>query len=225
MTEYYSDPTFAKSVPVVKMRSQPPNASRHSSPESEDTALVETPPVQSTTGFKKRPAPEAAGQGSAKRSTVQVDQPAAARLQAAWRGFRVRGEGVAALARSQSETRREQTRAEQEAAVEARLRRPEYRQVSRCCPEARVRDLAELDERLERLVGMEALREYCADLRRDCLARAALGDVDFCVRNVLVSGAMGTGKKARRPPARIPRSRVPPASHASSLSARPACSP
>ena len=219
-------------------------ASRLSSPESEDTARADTPPVHATGGFKKRPAAEAGEAKPAKRSAVAAPQAGAsvARLQAAWRGFRVRGEGVAALARSQSEARREHARSERTAAVEARTRRPEYRQVARCCPEARVRELAELDERLARLVGMDALREYCADLRRDCLARVALGDAEVCPnpnpnpspspcpspypspnrvlptpqrphptpkpkpkpkptphqvcpRNVLISGAMGTGKK------------------------------
>ena len=157
-------------------------ASRLSSPESEDTARAETPPVHATGGFKKRPAAEAGEAKPAKRSAVAAPQAGAsvARLQAAWRGFRVRGEGVAALARSQSEARREHARSERTAAVEARTRRPEYRQVARCCPEARVRELAELDERLARLVGMDALREYCADLRRDCLARVALGDAEVC---------------------------------------------
>ena len=58
-----------------------------------------------------------------------------------------------------------------------------------------MRELAELDERLARLVGMDVLRDYCADLRRDCLARIALGEGEVCPRNVLISGAMGTGKK------------------------------
>ena len=172
-------------------------ASRLSSPESEDTARADTPPVHATGGFKKRPAAEAGEAKPAKRSAVVAPQAGAsvARLQAAWRGFRVRGEGVAALARSQSDARREHARSERTAAVDARTRRPEYRQVARCCPEARVRELAELDERLARLVGMDALRDYCADLRRDCLARVALGDAEVCPRNVLISGAMGTGKK------------------------------
>ena len=173
--------------------------SRLSSPESEDTAGVEdTPPVHATGGCKKRPAAEAGeAPNPAKRSAVLSPQADAsvARLQAAWRGFRVRGEGVAALARSQSDARREHARSERAAAVDARLRQPEYRQVARCCPEARVRELAELDERLARLVGMDVLRDYCADLRRDCLARIALGEGEVCPRNVLISGAMGTGKK------------------------------
>ena len=173
-----------------------------SSPESEDTVRAVTPPVHATGGFKKRLLEQAAEAGEAKpakRSALPVMAPLAgasvARLQAAWRGFRVRGEGVAALARSQSDARREHARSERAAAVDARTRRPEYRQVARCCPEARVRELAELDERLARLVGMDALRDYCADLRRDCLARVALGDAEVCPRNVLISGAMGTGKK------------------------------
>lgn len=161
-------------------------ASRLSSPESEDTARADTPPVHATGGFKKRPAAEAGEAKPAKRSAVVTQQAGGGaalvtRLQAAWRGFRVRGEGVAALARSQSDARREHAKSERAAAVDARARRPEYRQVARCCPEARVRELAELDEKLARLVGMDVLREYCTDLRRDCLARVALGDAEVSI--------------------------------------------
>jgi len=131
---------------------------------------------------------------------------AASRLQAAYRGFRVRGDGIVALARSQSEARRAQARSDQTDAVEARLRQPEYRQVSRCCHGARVQDLAELDEKLQHLVGMNCLRDYCAGLRRDCLARVALGEANFAPRNVLISGNMGSGKKVH------PRARAPPLS-------------
>ena len=47
---------------------------------------------------------------------------------------------------------------------------------------------------LESLVGLQPLKDYCRAVRRDCLARAALGDPPL-VRNVLVSGSLGTGKK------------------------------
>ena len=97
--------------------------SRLSSPESEDTAGVEdTPPAHATGGRTKRPAAEAGEAANpAKRSAVLAPQADASvvRVQAAWRGFRVRGEGVAALARSQSDARREHARSERAAAVDA----------------------------------------------------------------------------------------------------------
>ena len=127
---------------------------------------------------------------------------AASRLQAAYRGFRVRGEGIVAFVRSQSEARRAQARSDKTKVVEERMRQPEYRQVSRSCQGARVRELAELDVKLEHLVGMTCLRDYCADLRRDCLARVALGDANFAPRNVLISGNTGSGKKVHARSAR-----------------------
>ena len=67
-------------------------------------------------------------------------------------------------------------------------------QVRRCCKLADVTKLAKADLELESLVGLEAVKEYCTQMRRDLIARAALGDEPL-VRNVLISGNLGTGKK------------------------------
>ena len=54
--------------------------------------------------------------------------------------------------------------------------------------------LARVDLELAELVGLEPVKEYCAALRGDLVARAALGDEPL-LRNVLISGSLGTGKK------------------------------
>lgn len=135
--------------------------------------------------------------GAARRQRVAsqsepIDEGAAAgQLQAAWRGFHVRSAGIAGRTRLPTD---EGTGPERTTSVAARLRTPDYRQIRRCCKRADVRALAEVDIALEALVGLQPLKDYCAALRGDCLARAALGDEPL-VRNVLLSGSLGTGKK------------------------------
>merc|ERR1712185_172435 len=81
-----------------------------------------------------------------------------------------------------------------DAALAARLDSHPYRQLARHCPEADAAKLAAVDASLDALVGLQPLKEYCAAVRQDCLARAALGDAPL-VRNVLISGNLGVGKK------------------------------
>ena len=152
------------------------------------------------------PSAKRAAKSSAEKSAATPDDGASAvRLQSAWRGYSVRSAGVTAHARALADGRRAAAAAADEAALARRLRDDgSYRQVGRWCRQADVRGLAALDARLEALVGLACLKEYCAALRRDCLARAALGDAPL-LRNVLVSGALGSGKKlAAGPPARPP---------------------
>lgn len=47
---------------------------------------------------------------------------------------------------------------------------------------------------LENLVGLDGIKEYCSQMRHDLIARAALGDAPL-LRNVIISGNLGTGKK------------------------------
>ena len=119
---------------------------------------------------------------------------AALRLQATYRGFRTRCEGLTSRRRAQTEARLAAAAAATEAALAARARSPEYRALARHCPQVDVAKLARVDADLEALVGLQPLKEYCASVRRDCLARAALGEAPM-VRNVLISGNLGVGKK------------------------------
>ena len=66
--------------------------------------------------------------------------------------------------------------------------------LARLCPDADAAKLARVDLGLEQLVGLQPLKEYCASVRQDSLARAALGEPPL-VRNVLISGNLGVGKK------------------------------
>ena len=96
--------------------------SRLSSPDSESRETTDAEiPCTSVSGLKRSAAEEPAEETpSTKRPAVTLEgnHPAAARVQAAFRGFRVRGDGVAALARSQSESRREQAQSARAAEVE-----------------------------------------------------------------------------------------------------------
>mmetsp|Transcript_10272 Transcript_10272/g.33658 ORF Transcript_10272/g.33658 Transcript_10272/m.33658 type:complete len:257 (-) Transcript_10272:1370-2140(-) len=80
------------------------------------------------------------------------------------------------------------------AEVAARARSPAYRDLRRRCSGLDVEALATVDTELETLVGLAPLKALCASLRRDALARSAVGDTAD-VRCVLISGAVGTGKK------------------------------
>ena len=119
---------------------------------------------------------------------------AAVRVQAAFRGFAARCEGLTTRRRSSSEAAAARRRELEAANLKARARSAEYRQISRLCRQADPFKLAAVDASLERLIGHELLKEYCASLRSDCLARAALGEPPL-VRNVLISGSLGVGKK------------------------------
>jgi len=123
-----------------------------------------------------------------------VQERSALRVQAAYRGFAARGKGLAARARARSEAKREAAAAAKKTKVAARARQPEYRELRRCCGGVDVLELAGVDQDLETLVGLGPLKSLCAAVRRDTLARAAVGDPPD-VRSVLVSGAVGTGKK------------------------------
>ena len=161
---------------------------------------------RSAVSSAEAPSAKRAANSSAEKTAATPDDGATAvRLQSAWRGYSVRSAGVTAHARALADGRRAAAAAADEAALARRLRDDgSYRQVGRWCRQADVRGLAALDARLEALVGLACLKEYCAALRRDCLARAALGDAPL-LRNVLVSGALGSGKKlAAGPPARPP---------------------
>jgi hypothetical protein len=124
-----------------------------------------------------------------------TDAEAAVILQAAFRGFASRGVPLAERWRG---TRRDAATAAkrgcEEAALVARARWPEYRMIGRLCKQADPSKLACVDAELEALVGLDALKDYCASLRQDCLARAAVGEAAL-VRNVLISGSLGVGKK------------------------------
>ena len=120
---------------------------------------------------------------------------AAVMVQAAYRGFRCRlTHSLPALRREHHHRQAELAEAAAEAALALRRRSPEYRRLARHCPDVDVAKLAAVDARLDALVGLVPLKEYCLSVRRDCLARAALGDAPL-VRNVLISGNLGTGKK------------------------------
>ena len=119
---------------------------------------------------------------------------AALKVQSGWRGYRSRCETLAKRRAQRASARTTALAARSDAALAARLATYEYRQLSAHCPEADAAKLAAVDETLGGLVGLEALKEYCASVRQDCLARAALGDAPL-VRNVLISGNLGVGKK------------------------------
>ena len=118
----------------------------------------------------------------------------AVRLQAAFRGLAARGRGLAARARARSEAGRAAAASARMAEVAARACSPAYRDLRRCCSGLDVEALATVDTELEALVGLAPLKALCASLRRDALARSAVGDTAD-VRCVLISGAVGTGKK------------------------------
>jgi DNA polymerase III delta prime subunit len=115
-------------------------------------------------------------------------------VQTAYRGFVARGRGLASRARARSEAKRTAAAAAHKAHIAARSKRPEYRELRRVCGGIDVEALAGVDHELETLVGLEPLKALCAAVRRDALARAAIGDPPD-VRAVLISGAVGTGKK------------------------------
>ena len=119
---------------------------------------------------------------------------AATRLQAVYRGFSVRREGLTTLRRAAAELAHQERMRREEADINTRLHNVEYRQIARHCRGSDPAKLARVDMALEQLIGLQPLKEYCASLRRDCLARAALAE-PACVRNVLISGNLGSGKK------------------------------
>jgi hypothetical protein len=119
---------------------------------------------------------------------------AATKAQAAWRGFTVRQEGLAVRRKAAANSLLAARREHESTVVATRLRTPEYRQIARLCKAADPAKLARVDMALERLIGLVPIKEYCASQRRDCLARTALGEPP-CVRNVLISGNLGVGKK------------------------------
>ncbi|EOD08875.1 hypothetical protein EMIHUDRAFT_453008, partial [Emiliania huxleyi CCMP1516] len=123
-----------------------------------------------------------------------LQQQNAVRLQAAFRGLAARGRGLAARARARSEAGRAAAASARTAEVAARARSPAYRDLRRRCSGLDVEALATVDTELEALVGLAPLKALCASLRRDALARSAVGDTAD-VRCVLISGAVGTGKK------------------------------
>ena len=123
-----------------------------------------------------------------------LQQQNAVRLQAAFRGLAARGRGLAARARARSEAGRAAAASARMAEVAARARTPAYRDLRRRCSGLDVEALATVDTELETLVGLAPLKALCASLRRDALARSAVGDTAD-VRCVLISGAVGTGKK------------------------------
>jgi hypothetical protein len=141
-----------------------------------------------------RPAKRARGSSSSSRPSPTEE--AALRVQAAFRGFRSRstGQSLAQRRRDRDATRAAEAEGAQAAALAVRARSAEYRQLARHCPDADPLKLAAVDVALESLVGLQPLKDYCRAARRDCLARAALGDPPL-VRNVLISGNLGTGKK------------------------------
>ena len=126
--------------------------------------------------------------------TPSTPAVAAGKLQAAYRGFAARREGLTSRRRAAAAAVLDARREHEKAALAARLRTAEYRQVARHCKNADASKLASVDLDLERMIGLAPLKEYCAGLRRDCLARLALGEPP-CVRNVLISGSLGVGKK------------------------------
>ena len=126
--------------------------------------------------------------------SVFSSSQAALTLQAAYRGYCSRRETQAIKRAAQAATRAAAEAARDAAALAARIASPEYRQLVRHCPDADPEKLAAVDATLASLVGLQPLKEYCASVRQDCLARAALGDAPL-IRNVLVSGNLGTGKK------------------------------
>eukprot|EP00965_Chrysotila_dentata_P158243 5227677-Pleurochrysis_carterae.AAC.2 len=67
-----------------------------------------------------------------------------------------------------------------DAECKARLRSPSYMQIARCCPGVKVKDLAELDIRLEKTVGLQPLKTYYHAVRRDCLARVRARAFNAC---------------------------------------------
>ena len=119
---------------------------------------------------------------------------AAVRVQSALRGFAVRRNGLALRRQAHAADARAARREREASALTARLRSVEYRQLGRCCKGADLPKLASVDQALEGLIGLRELKDYCAAVRRDCLARAALGETPL-VRNVLISGNLGVGKK------------------------------
>ena len=119
---------------------------------------------------------------------------AATKAQAAWRGFTVRQEGLAVRRKAAANSLLVARREHESTVIATRLRTPEYRQIARLCKAADPAKLARVDMALERLIGLVPIKEYCASQRRDCLARTALGEPP-CVRNVLISGNLGVGKK------------------------------
>lgn len=123
-----------------------------------------------------------------------LQEKAALLVQAAYRGFTARGTGLASRARARSEAKRTAAAAAHAAEITARAKLPEYRELRRVCGGVQVEELAGVDHDLKTLVGLEPLKALCAAVRRDALARAAIGDPPD-VRAVLISGAVGTGKK------------------------------
>ena len=124
------------------------------------------------------------------------EHEAALCVQSCYRGFRSRSteKSLAERRREKATALAAQAASAHEAALAARVRSAEYRQLARHCPDADPLKLAAVDVTLESLVGLTPLKQYCSSVRRDCLARAALGDPPL-VRNVLISGNLGTGKK------------------------------
>lgn len=133
---------------------------------------------------------------SAKRLSTPILEPssAATMLQSSFRGFRVRSTGLSSQSRAHSQSSYEAASSRRAEEIITLKRTPEYRQIRRCCKDADLEKLAKIDLELTSVVGLEAVKEYCAALRGDLIARAALGDAPL-VRNVLVSGSLGTGKK------------------------------
>ena len=115
-------------------------------------------------------------------------------VQACFRGYKSRCTTLAVKRASQKASHEAALAASAASSLAARLATHEYRQLARHCPDADASRLAAVDATLSSLVGLQPLKEYCAAVRQDCLARAALGDAPL-VRNVLISGNLGVGKK------------------------------
>ena len=129
------------------------------------------------------------------RPSPPAPDDAIKQLQALYRGYRCRNTvSLAERRREKAAANAKKAADSEEAAIAARARSAEYRQLTRHCPDADASKLARVDLALEKLVGLTPLKEYCASVRRDCLARAAVGDAPL-VRNVLISGNLGSGKK------------------------------
>jgi transcriptional regulator with AAA-type ATPase domain len=137
---------------------------------------------------------ERAAKRARRQQSPLSTEDAAVCVQAAFRGFAVRCDGLAARRKAALAAEAAASSEREEAALAARARSPAYRQIARLCKQADAAALARADADLERLVGHASVKEYCGAVRRDCLARAALGEPPL-VRNVLISGSLGVGKK------------------------------